>query len=125
MISDNIVSADGLKLELSSAISSPVMSKLSSISSISSIPLAQLKTLMRNTSIDIDDPIRKTLWLGLALRNNRSIDVDDFDSQLDNLTVKKLPTFVDPMNARFFELNHKSRRHITTILWNLLQCTFC
>lgn len=83
-----------------------------------------LKLLLRTTRIGLNDPIRKTLWTDLAVTFNPSNNAEEFDPQFDNLTVNKLPTFVDPANARFFALNTKSQRHIATILWNLSQCKF-
>lgn len=80
-----------------------------------------LKLLLRTTRIGLNDPIRKTLWTDLAVTINPSNNAEEFDPQFDNLTVNKLPTFVDPANARFFALNTKSQRHIATILWNLSQ----
>ncbi|KAH9388583.1 hypothetical protein TYRP_007925 [Tyrophagus putrescentiae] len=80
-----------------------------------------LKTLLRTTRIGINDPVRRTFWIDLTLAFNPANNADDFDSQFDNMTTNKLPKFVDPSNARYYALNPKARRHVSTILWNLAQ----
>ncbi|KAI7693033.1 TBC1 domain family member 24 [Sarcoptes scabiei] len=123
MIADNVDIGDGISLELEpkSSISTNLQNKFSSSNTISNQSNALLKVLLRNNSIGLDDPIRKSLWIGLAIRNNRSINGDDFDRQFENLSVNKLPNFVDGTNARFFLLNSSTRRQVATILWNLSQ----
>ncbi|KAH9418418.1 hypothetical protein DERP_011280 [Dermatophagoides pteronyssinus] len=113
-------SSDKLELEPTGPISSIISTKISTQSSISATPYTQLKVLMRTTSIGLNNPLRKTLWLGLSLRNN-AVNADDFDTQFDNLAVNKLPNFVDPTTTRFYYLNSISRKHVATILWNLSQ----
>ena len=127
MIMENITindgSSDRLELEPTGPISSIISTKISTQSSISATPQTQLKVLMRATSIGLNNPLRKTLWLGLSLRNN-AVNAVDFDTQFDNLAVNKLPNFVDPTTTRFFYLNSISRKHVATILWNLSQCMY-
>lgn len=126
MILDNLVGIDGLELESDHASLAFTADKFSTQlirnKEGNRNHTQTLKTLLRTTRIGIHDPIRRTLWLDLALAVNPTNTAEDFDSQFDNLTTNKLPQFVDASNARFFALNPKARRHVSTILWNLSQC---
>lgn len=131
MILDNLVSGEGLEKLASTAESDHASLAFTSDKFCtqairnkegSKNHYQTLKTLLRTTRIGINDPVRRTLWLDLALAFNPANNAEDFDSQFDNLTANKLPHFVDPSNARYFALNPKARRHVSTILWNLAQC---
>ena len=126
MISDNLVSTDALELEPDHASPAFTADKFSTQAirnkDGSKNHYQTLKSLLRTTRIGINDPVRKTLWLDLALAFNPANNAEDFDPQFDNLTSNKLPQFVDATNARFFALNPKARHHVATILWNLAQC---
>lgn len=113
MISENFTSKDNLELE---------PSDVSIHSSTEQIPLAQLKSIMRITSINLNDPIRNSLWIQLSMRNKPLVKVSDFDTRFDCLTVNKLPIFVDITSARYFFLTSNARKKVATILWNLFQC---
>lgn len=120
---DNVGRAGELELEPADRSSSALTSRLST-SSISTLTQSQLKILMRSVSFALQDSIRKSLWVDLALRVSRSGGSEDYDSQYDSLTVNKLPKFVDACNARFFHLNSDGQRHVATILWNINQCNY-
>jgi len=107
--------SDGSKLELESGNKIAI--------NLKDTNLKQLKLLMRNTSIPLNDPIRNDLWRELALHHVIPHQSDqEFDTEFDHLITNKLPQFVDPRIGRFFGLNSEGKKHVTTILWNLSQC---
>jgi hypothetical protein len=106
---------DGLRLELESGNSLNIKLK--------DFNLKQLKVLMRNTSIDLNDLVRNDLWRELSLRHSNHHQLDqEFDDEFERLATNKLPHFVDPKFGRFFGLNSEGKKELTTILWNLSQC---
>jgi hypothetical protein len=105
---------DGSRLELESGNSLNIKLK--------DFNLKQLKVLMRNTSINLNDLIRNDLWRELSLRHSNSNQFDqEFDNEFERLVTNKLPQFVDPKFGRFFGLNSEGKKELTTILWNLSQ----
>jgi hypothetical protein len=105
---------DGSRLELESGNSLNIKLK--------DFNLKQLKVLMRNTSINLNDLIRNDLWRELSLRHSNSNQLDqEFDNEFERLATNKLPQFVDPKFGRFFGLNSEGKKELTTILWNLSQ----
>lgn len=85
--------------------------------------LSQLKTLMRHSSVALDDCVREYLWLELSSRHS-SPDTQ-FDGLFDSsLETNKLPRFVEPRVARFFALDPSGRQEVTSVLWHISQGEF-